>query len=283
MANPKRVQQQPLQGKIAIVCGASKGIGRATAGEIVQLGGSVCLVARDARALHAAAADLERRRTTAAQFVEAIACDTTDMERLQSHCSRFVQQHGVPDYLLNVVGYAYPQYMENLTLDDFRRNMDVNYYGQLVPILVWLPHFMQARKGHIANVSSMMGFFGIVGYAAYAPTKFAIVGLTEVLRHELKPYNIACSILYPPDTATPGFEAENRSKPEETRLISAASKTLTAEEVAEVFVEGILQRRFHILPGEARWVWMLYRLFPGLVRLVLDREFRKARQGLGKT
>ncbi|MFX6861571.1 SDR family NAD(P)-dependent oxidoreductase, partial [Acinetobacter baumannii] len=89
--------------------------------------------------------------------------------------------------------------------DDFRRNMDVNYYGQLVPLLILLPHFMAARKGHIANVSSMLGFMGMIGYATYAPTKFALVGLTDSLRNELKPHGITFSILYPPDTETEGF------------------------------------------------------------------------------
>ena len=114
--------------------------------------------------------------------------------------------------------------------------MEVNYYGQLVPILILLPYFMEARRGHIANVSSMMGYFGIIGYAAYAPTKFALVGLTEVLRHELKPYNISCSVLYPPDTDTPGFKKENETKPPECAELSAGVKMLSAHEVAEVFV-----------------------------------------------
>ena len=127
--------------------------------------------------------------------------------------TEFVNGHGVPDYLINVVGYAYPQYVQELTLNDYRACMDINYYGQLVPILVLLPHFMAARKGHIVNVSSMMGYFGIMGYTAYAPTKFAIVGLTEALRHELKPYNIFFSVLYPPDTDTPGFEKEIEQSP----------------------------------------------------------------------
>ena len=91
-----------------------------------------------------------------------------------------------------------------------------------------LPHFMAARKGHIVNVSSMMGYFGIMGYAAYAPTKFAIVGLTEALRHELKPYNIGMSVLYPPDTDTPGFEKENRTKPGECAMMSSKVKLLSA-------------------------------------------------------
>ena len=76
--------------------------------------------------------------------------------------------------MINVVGYAYPQYVQELTLEDYKKCMEVNYYGQLIPTLILLPYFMAARKGHIANVSSMMGYFGIMGYAAYAPTKFAI-------------------------------------------------------------------------------------------------------------
>jgi 3-dehydrosphinganine reductase len=141
---------------------------------------------------------------------------------------------------------------------------------------------MAARKGHIANVSSMMGYFGIMGYAAYAPTKFAIVGLTEVLRNELKPYNIHLSVLFPPDTDTPGFEVENRTKPEECALISGNVKLQSAQEVAEAFVKGIIQKRYAILPGEAGLVWRLNRYFPWLLRWITDRQHRRARRKLGK-
>jgi short-subunit dehydrogenase len=146
--------------------------------------------------------------------VETIACDTTNMEKLQQLLIEFVNEHGVPDYLINAVVYTYPQYVQELTLNDYRACMDINYYGQLVPILVLLTHFMAARKGHILNVSSMMGYFGIMGYAAYAPTKFAIVGLTEALRHELKPYNISLSVLYPPDTDPPVLRRRIEQSPE---------------------------------------------------------------------
>jgi short-subunit dehydrogenase len=189
------------------------------------------------------------------QFVETIACDTTNMERLQPFLTEFINHHGVPDYLINVVGYAYPQYVQELTLNDYRACMEINYYGQLVPILVLLPHFMAARKGHIVNVSSMMG------YAAYAPTKFAIEGLTEALRHELKPYNIFFSVLYPPDTDTPGFEKENRTKPKECAMMSSKVKRLSAREVAEALVEGMIDKRYAILPGEAGLAWKM-NVFP---------------------
>jgi 3-dehydrosphinganine reductase len=233
--------------------------------------------------LEEAAAELLALRPFSRQWVETIAADTTDMDALGPALEAQVAAHGVPDYLINAVGYAYPQYIENLTLADFKKNMDVNYYGQLVPILILLPHFMQARKGHIANVASVLGYMGLIGYATYTPSKYAIVGLTETLRHELKPYNIHCSLLFPPDTDTPGFAIENQTKPPETVMLSESAKLMTPDQVAAVFVRGLLRRDFEILPGEARWIRLVFRLAPGLGRWFIDRDLRKARQRLGKT
>jgi 3-dehydrosphinganine reductase len=278
MAKEKWVKRQPFQGKTAIVCGGSKGIGKATAEDFVRLGGGVCIVARDPEVLEQTAERVRGLKVKPSQIVETIACDTSDMEKLKPLFSNFIDEFGVPDYLLNVVGFAYPQYIENQTLEDFKRTMDVNYYGQLVPILILLPYFKEAKKGHIANVSSMLGYMGMSGYTTYTPSKFAVVGLSEALRSELKPYNITVSILYPPDTDTPGFELETIAKPEEVKIVSERAKLMSAEEVAEVFLEGVLNKKLHILPGDANYIWRLNRLFPGLVRFIMDQDFRKARQ-----
>ncbi len=282
MVKQDQIQKQLLKNKTVILCGGSKGIGKETARQIVRLGGSVCVIARNAEPLEAAVSEMRNLAREDSQFIESISCDTTNMEQLQPLLTEFVERHGVPDYLINMVGYAYPQYVQELTLEDYRKCMEVNYFGQLIPTLILLPHFKAARKGHIANVSSMLGFFGIMGYAAYAPTKFALVGLTEVLRHELKPYNINFSVLYPPDTDTPGFEIENRTKPEECALMSESVKTLSAQRVAEILVAGLIRKKYAILPGEAGLVWRLYRYFPWLVRWITDRDYRQARRKLGK-
>lgn len=278
MAKEKLIKKQPFKGKTAIVCGGSKGIGKATAKEIVRLGGNVCIIARNLDDLRAAAEEIKRLKVDDTKFIEIISCDTTDMDKLKPLLTDFIDKHGVPDYLINVVGYAYPQYIQNLTLEDFKKNMNINYYGQLVPILILLPHFIKAKKGYIANVSSMMGYFGIMGYATYAPTKFAIVGLAEVLRHELKPYKIHFSILYPPDTNTPGFQREEETKPKECAIMSEKAELLSPEEVAEVFVKGILKKKFNILPGNAKFIWKMYRHFPNLVRNIIDKDYEKARK-----
>ncbi|MGV9172069.1 MAG: SDR family oxidoreductase [Promethearchaeia archaeon] len=276
MVNQKLIEKQPFKEQIAIIVGGSKGIGKATATLIAQLGGNICIIARSEKTLKKATQEIEDNRYTEEQFVDYISCDATDREKLKPLIEGFIKKHRVPDYLINSVGYARPNYVQNLKLEDFKRNMDINYYGQLVPILILLPYFMEAKMGYIANVSSMMGYFGIVGYASYAPTKFAIVGLTEVLRHELKPYNIKFSILYPPDTETPGFEEENKTKPPECAIMSERVDLLCPEEVAEEFIEGILNERFEILPGEAKFTWRMFRHFPKLVRKIIDKDYKKA-------
>ena len=282
MAKKKLIRQQPYHGKTLLVCGGSKGIGKETAKEIVRLGGNVGIVARDPDVLNQAALEIEAERASQSQFVETIVCDTTDMGALKPLVEAFIGKHGIPEALVNVVGYAYPEYVQDLTLDDFKSNMDVNYYGQLVPTLIMLPFYLEAKQGHIAFVSSLGGVVGIIGYAAYTPTKAALIGLSETLRHELKPYNIDISVLYPPDTDTPGFEIENISKPPETAILSESASLSTAEKVAEVFVEGLVKRKLTIIFGEARLIRLLYRHMPWLVHAFTDSDLKKARKKLGK-
>ena len=234
------------------------------------------IVARVPEPLQAAAREAEALRKRPNQFVETLTCDTRDMESLKPAFEGVIARTRAPDYLFNLVGYAYPQVIQKLTLSDFKENMDVNYYGQLVPILILLPHWMALRRGHIANVASGAAFIGTMGYATYAPTKFAIAGLSQCLRNELKPYNIKVSVLYPPDTDTPGFENENKTKPEAVAMMSERLGLMQPEDVARAFIRGVLRGEFYILPGESRRLWLATRFFPGLANWVADRDYRLA-------
>lgn len=276
-------ENKSFSGKILVICGGSKGIGKETAKEIARLGGSVCIVARGEESLQLAAEEISAVRESDSQFVETIQADTTNPDEIRAPLLSFVEQFGVPDYLINAVGYAYPEYVTNLTLQDFEKNMRVNYFGQLVPTQILLPYFIKAGAGHISFVSSMLGYMGLIGYATYAPSKFALVGLAEVLRHELKPYNIDISVLYPPDTDTPGFETENKTKPQETAMLSETAKLYTPDKVAKQYVRGLLKKEYHIMIGEGKWIWRATRWAPRLVHAIMDSDYRKARKKLGKT
>lgn len=278
MVNDELIAQKPFKGKFAIIPGGSKGMGKATAKLFVQLGGSICIIARGMNELNETQEECYKLKSEESQFVEIISCDTTDMDKLKPLIIDIIDKHKVPDYLFNFVGYAYAQYIEKLILEDFKRNMDVNYYGQLVPTLIVLPYFLEGKQGYITFTSSIMGFMAIMGYTTYCPSKYALFGLAEVLRHELLPYNIKVSVLFPVDTDTPGFAEENKIKPEECKIISESGTVMTAEEIADVFIDGILNERFEILPGEAAIQIKDMRENPDEIRGVLDRLYKRARR-----
>jgi len=123
---------------------------------------------------------------------------------------------------------------------------------------------------------------GLMGFVTYVPSKYAVVGLSETVRNELKPYGINVSILYPPSMDTPGFEIENKTKPEECRIMEAKGGLETPEDVAEVFIHSILRNKFNILPGEAKFIWKMNRHFPKIIRYWSDKSYKKARKRLGK-
>ncbi|MFX1481314.1 MAG: SDR family oxidoreductase [Promethearchaeota archaeon] len=278
-----KINNKPsLTGKTAILCGASTGIGKATAKEFVLLGANICIIARRSDILNDAVEDLRKDLIHNSQFVESINCDATNMEKLKPLIESFIEKHGVPEYLINLVGYALPDYIENYKFEDFKENMEINYYGQLIPTLIILPHYLKEKRGHIGFVSSVAGYFGVMGYSAYSPTKFAIVGLAETLRNELSPYNINISIIFPPDTQTPAFERENIKKPKECMIMSERGGLVQPEQVARPLIEGIIKKKFYILIGKAKFLWRMKRLFPNLVNNISDKELKKARKKLGK-
>jgi short-subunit dehydrogenase len=137
--------------------------------------------------------------------------------------------------------------------------------------------YMKQEGGHIINTSSMAGFIGVFGYTDYCASKFAIVGFSEALQQEVRRHKICISVLYPPDTLTPGFDVEEQTKPKETRAISGNAKLLTPEQVASALVKQIPRQKFHILPTlDGKVSHILKRWAPGLVSWVMERSIRNS-------
>ena len=230
----------------AIITGGSSGIGKATAKLLIQKGCHVSIISRSQEKLEAAKQQLEAVSVNHQQ-VFAIAADVSEFSQAQTAISTAIDQGGSPDFLITCAGMAHPGYFRDLPIAVFEQTMAINYFGSLYCIKAALP-FMK-RGSHLVLISSGAGLVGVYGYTPYSPTKFALRGLAESLRGELKPLGIEVSIVYPPDTDTPQLEAENQTKPLETKLITGTAKTWQPEAVAREILRGVQKKSFIITPG----------------------------------
>lgn len=186
-------------------------------------------------------------------------------------------QFGPVDVLVTCAGEARPGQFERMRLEVFEEQMALNYFGTLHAVRAVVPTMLDRRRGHLLLVSSTAGLVGVYGYSAYAPTKFALRGLAETLRAELKPHGVVVSCAYPPDTDTPGLARENRDKPEATARISAAVKVRSPEAVAAAMIRGVERDQLVITadPGTAVLARAAGLLGPFL-RVSFDRHVRRA-------
>ncbi len=267
-----------FENRNAYITGGSSGIGLSTARLLAGAGANILILARNRHRIDQAVREIEGARKSEGQRVAGMQLDVSQHEEVDRVMAQAVDRFGAPDLLINSAGKAVPRPFEEISYEQFDDIMKTNFYGTWNMIHALLPH-MKERGGHIANVSSMAGFLGVFGYADYSASKFAMIGLSETLRSELKQYNIRISVLCPPDTNTPGFELENRTKPPETRAIGGTAKLLEPEVVARAFIEGIRRNRFMILVNaEGRFIYLVKRCAPWLLDWVVDRAVKKAQK-----
>jgi 3-dehydrosphinganine reductase len=265
----------------AIVTGGSSGIGKAVAKLLVSQGTDVTIIARDRDKLETAKRELEAVRVNKDRQILAIAADVSDRASVENAIEGAIEQVGRADILIACAGVAHPDYFQNLPPEIFERSMAVNYFGTLYSIKAVLPIMEKQKSGHLVLVSSGAGLIGIYGYTAYSPTKFAIRGLAESLRGELKPLGINVSVVYPPDTDTPQLESENKTKPLETKIITGTAQTWTAEAVAKEIIQGINKRTFAIAPGlEIKALNRFHSLLLPILNCYFDRLVVKAKNSL---
>ena len=250
----------------ALVTGGSSGIGFELARQLATAGYSLSLVARGETRLKQAAAELEHCFVRPNQRIYVHAADVAVAAEAEAAVADASRELGVPDLVITSAGIAVPGYFEDIPLEVFERSMQVNYFGSLYVARAALPAMRARRQGRIVFISSGAGLMGLFGYASYAPGKFALRGLAEGLRAELKADGVGVSIAYPPDTDTPMLAEENKTKPLETKLMTAVVKTWTAPAVASCVMRGIRRGKFAITPGAA--IWAMNRM-PGIVLPVL--------------
>ena len=231
----------------ALITGGSSGIGKAMAGKLAAQGYDVSLIARRKDVLAFAAEEIRRRNP--GRRVVCYSADVTDRTETEDAVKAAIIELGAPDMIVTSAGISEPGYFAELPADNFERAMAVNYFGTLYAIRAALPSMRAKKRGQVVLISSGAALMGIFGYSSYGPSKFAVRGLAETLRAELRADHVGVSIAYPPDTETPMLEKEMKTAPAETRAICALAKTWTADAVADAVLDGVRRHAFAITPG----------------------------------
>ncbi len=261
--------------KLVFITGGSSGIGLAASREFLSSGARVLLISRNETKLKTAVEKLVLDLGVKIRDkINICSLDITKNAEVKNILSDQVKTIGIPDLLVNCAGMAYPDYFEQISFENYDKTMSVNITGTWNVLSALVP--VMLKGSHIVNTSSIGGFIGVFGFTAYSASKFAVMGMSEALRAELKPRGIGISVLCPPDTDTPGMVEENRTKPEETHAVSGNVKLMSPEKVAEALLKGIKKNKFIIIPGlMGKFSFLMKRLFPSLVFAIMDSDVTK--------
>lgn len=255
----------------AIITGGSSGIGKEIAKLLAAEGSNISIIARNPTKLETAKIEITTSTAHPKQKIIAIPTDVANRVGAETAIKEAIKQNGTPDLLITAAGISHPGYFQELPIEIFEQTMAINYFGSLYCLRAVLPMMEQQKKGQIVFISSGAGLIGIYGYTPYCPSKFAIRGLAESLRGELKLSGISVSVVYPPDTDTPQFEEENKTKPLETKRITATSGIWSAEDMAAEIVRGMRRKSFAIAPGlEMTLLDKLHSLLAPIIQWYMD-------------
>lgn len=271
----------PLDEKVAIVTGGGSGIGEALCRELARRGARVVVADINAHDAQRVAAEIT------GNGAQAIA-STVDVAREQD-VQRLIEDtaatYGHLDYLFNNAGIAIGGEARYLTLDNWRRVLDVDLYGVLHGIVAAYPVMVAQGFGHIVNTSSSASFFPVPANAPYGTAKRAVVGLSLSLRLEAAELGVKVSCV------CPGFVRTNiyrnavsvnpslRAGVSLEQLHGAPAKMMPAARAAEVILDGVARNQALIVfPASIRWARRAYHLFPRLIDHELLRQFRQWQQ-----
>eukprot|EP01112_Ceratiomyxa_fruticulosa_P019001 TRINITY_DN614_c0_g3_i1.p1 TRINITY_DN614_c0_g3~~TRINITY_DN614_c0_g3_i1.p1 ORF type:complete len:324 (-),score=78.91 TRINITY_DN614_c0_g3_i1:62-1033(-) len=235
-----------FEGKHVIITGGSTGIGKAVAMQLVhERIASITIMARTLEKLKEASIEL-RSHSLPSQDIDFVSVDVTDKAAIRKAVEQTVKRVGRVDCLIACAGLSTPGYFLEQDEKVFEQTMQLDYFGTLYAAKAVAPFLVKQNGGLLAFVGSTLSLVSIVGYSTYSPAKYAVRALAETLRSELKPYNIGVSMIYPPDTQTPGFDQENLTKPPECKEISSGYLLAKPEDLAPQIVEGLKAGNFHI-------------------------------------
>lgn len=265
--------QKYFNKKWVVLSGGSSGIGLAVAQQLAELGANLTLIARKKEPLEQAIAALKPANSD--QRFIAISADISDRDKLYAALNQHSDVFSA-DIVINNAGISITNEFTSASEDEFITSMNINYFGALWLTRYYTNPLIKKGGGHIAFVSSIAGLLGAYGYGAYSSSKFALTGLAQTLRGELKQHNIKVSTIFPPDVATPMYDNEIKTRPEITNQL-ANKNPLTAPYVANALLRGMAKGQAEIFPGTAaRLMGLGIRTLPRITNFFVDRVVSNA-------
>jgi NAD(P)-dependent dehydrogenase (short-subunit alcohol dehydrogenase family) len=263
---------------VAVVTGAGSGIGRALAQQLAAAGSALAIADIDEKGLRETEAPLSGKKSAVSTHV----LDVSDEEAVRAFASDVAERHGRVTLLINNAGVALLGTFEEISLDDLRWLMGINFWGVVYGVKYFLPILKQQPRAHIVNISSVFGIVAPAGQSAYCASKFAVRGFTEVLRHELEGTNVFVSCVHPGGIRT---QVARRARlganapPEKRQDAISRFERLTPtspEAAAARILKGVEKREARILIGrDARQIDILQRLRPSTYWKSLSRTIQE--------
>jgi NAD(P)-dependent dehydrogenase (short-subunit alcohol dehydrogenase family) len=254
-----------LHGGVAVVTGAGSGIGRALAQQLSAVGSALAIADVDHKGLAETAASLSAKQAALSTHV----LDVSDEAAVKGFAEDVIQRHGRVTLLINNAGVALHGTFEEISLDDLRWLLGINFWGVVYGVKYFLPVLKQQPRAQIVNLSSVFGIIAPAGQSAYSASKFAVRGFTEAIRHELEDTSVVVSCVHPGGIHTPiakrarlGAHASESKREAAVAYFEKVTPT-SPEAAAARILKGVERREPRILIGsDARKIDIVQRLRP---------------------
>ncbi len=194
----KEATKYKLRGKVVLITGGSRGLGLVLARQLAKKGARLAICSRTSDQLDRARQELE---SMGAQVI-AFTCDVTDRSQVHSMINSIRQHYGRIDVLINNAGVIQVGPMETMNIEDYEEAMKTHFWAPLYTMMSVIPHMKQRGNGRIVNVTSVGGKIALPHMLPYSASKFALVGLSEGMRSELKKDNVLVTTVVPDLTRT---------------------------------------------------------------------------------
>ena len=256
-----------FKNKVVLITGASSGIGKQTAIEFAKLGSNIILVARTKNKLEQVENQLKQFNVTTL----VCPCDVSKKEQVENMSKIVLKKFNSVDILINNAGFAIYGSVFDLSIDEIESQMETNYFGMIYCTKLFLPLMIKQKSGHIVNVASVAASFGLPGIASYCASKFAMLGFSEGLKHELSGTGVGITVVSPIMVKTEFFD-----HPSFEKMPKYSPTSLNPKTVAKEIVKAANSSRLEIItPSVVRVAVWLKHTFPYFINPLMGKSFKK--------